>query len=55
MKILIIPSWYPDNDNSLKGIFFKELAEALAKKGNDVAVLYFDISFRMKRKNIGIK
>lgn len=55
MKILMIPSWYPDDRNSLKGIFFKELAEAFAKKGNDVAVLYFDISFRMKRDNVGVR
>ena len=32
MHILIIPSWYPTQNNQLSGIFFKEQAEALAKK-----------------------
>lgn len=39
MKILIIPSWYPNSLNSLGGIFFKEQAEALAKHGHDISVL----------------
>ncbi len=39
MKILIIPSWYPNSFTSIGGIFFKEQAEALAKHGYDVSVL----------------
>lgn len=39
MKILIIPSWYPNSFNTLGGIFFKEQAEALARYGHDVSVL----------------
>lgn len=39
MKILIIPSWYPNSFTSIGGIFFKEQAEALAKYGHDVSVL----------------
>jgi glycosyltransferase involved in cell wall biosynthesis len=38
LKVLIIPSWYPDKDNPVRGIFFKEQAEALSKYA-DVAVL----------------
>lgn len=34
MKILIIPSWYPNLNNNLSGIFFKEQAEGLAKHDN---------------------
>jgi len=40
LKILIIPSWYPNSFNSLSGIFFKEQAEALAKNGHHVSVIY---------------
>lgn len=39
MKILILASWYPDNEKPLNGIFFKEQAEALKKNGVDVCVL----------------
>lgn len=53
MKILIIPSWYYTNDNPLAGVFFKEFAELLAKRGNKVAIVYVDIKFGMKFKNIG--
>lgn len=31
MNIFIIPSWYPDNENPLDGIFIKEQAESLAE------------------------
>lgn len=39
MHILIIPSWYPTKENPIAGIFFKEQAEALAEKVNNVGVL----------------
>ena len=39
MKILILASWYPDDDKPLNGVFFKEQAEALKKSGLDVCVL----------------
>lgn len=32
MHVLILPSWYPNKNNPLSGIFFKEQAEALAKQ-----------------------
>lgn len=34
MKVLIIPSWYPNLNDNLTGIFFKEQAEALAKQSS---------------------
>lgn len=39
MKILIIPSWYPNPKNPLEGSFFREQAMALADAGHDVTVL----------------
>jgi glycosyltransferase involved in cell wall biosynthesis len=38
LKVLILPSWYPDKENPILGIFFKEQAEAL-NQHIDVAVL----------------
>lgn len=47
MKILVLPSWYPDNKKPLNGIFFKEQAEALVKSGVEVIVLSIAVkSFR---------
>lgn len=43
MKVLLLPSWYPDDKNSLNGIFFKEQAEALVKEGIEVIVLSINI------------
>ena len=59
MKILILASWYPDNEKPLNGIFFKEQAEALKKNGMDVCVLNIHLDslsnlFKGK-KNIGFK
>lgn len=39
MHILVLPSWYPNKNNSLTGIFFKEQAEALAKQDIDVGCI----------------
>lgn len=39
MKVLIIPSWYPNSFNPLGGIFFKEQAESLQKYGHTVSVI----------------
>ncbi len=39
-KILIIPSWYPNKDNTLTGSFFKEQASLLDKNNLDVKILY---------------
>lgn len=42
-KVLIIPSWYPTEENKILGIFFKEQAIALKKHGYEVTVLYPEI------------
>jgi glycosyltransferase involved in cell wall biosynthesis len=39
MHILIIPSWYPNSYDKLNGIFFKEQAEALAKREHKIGVI----------------
>ena len=38
MNVLIVPSWYPTEFNKISGSFFKEQAEALAKKNINVTV-----------------
>lgn len=43
MKVLLLPSWYPDNKKPLNGVFFKEQAEALSKVGIEVIVLSINI------------
>lgn len=42
MKILVLPSWYPNPQSPLNGIFFKEQSEAIAKLGHEVRVLAID-------------
>lgn len=42
-KVLIIPSWYPTEENKILGIFFKEQAIALKKHGYEVTVLFPEI------------
>jgi hypothetical protein len=45
--MLIIPSWYPNKNNPLSGIFFKEQAEALTKQKIKVGVIAInESSFR---------
>lgn len=39
MKILVMPSWYTTKESPLSGIFFKEQAQALARRGHDVTVV----------------
>lgn len=39
MKIVIMPSWYENFENKQLGSFFREHAEALQKKNNEVTVL----------------
>ncbi len=45
MRVLIIPSWYPSREAPLSGIFFKEQAEALARRGLEVEVLHVIAGF----------
>ena len=39
MHVLIIPSWYQTKKDKISGIFFKEQAEAIAKKLEKVGML----------------
>lgn len=55
MKVLIIPSWYGTEENQIRGIFFRELAESLVHQGADVAVLHFDIRHDVKKGGIEYK
>ncbi|MEH7504221.1 glycosyltransferase [Neobacillus drentensis] len=43
MKVIIVPSWYPTEENPINGIFFKEQARAIKKFGYEVTVLYPEI------------
>lgn len=45
-RLFIVPSWYPTAENPGAGSFFREQAEALAARGNRVAVLYAEARFR---------
>ena len=38
MRILILPSWYPTKNDPVRGSFFAEQAEALARAGHSVSV-----------------
>ena len=52
MKVLLLPSWYPDENNFLNGVFFKEQAESLVRQGIEVIVLSINIvSLSEIRKN----
>jgi glycosyltransferase involved in cell wall biosynthesis len=62
MHILIIPSWYPTEQNKINGIFFQEQAKAIAKYDvtNQVGVIsatYLSSLLALKTKNYsyGIK
>ena len=39
MHVLMLPSWYPRNDQDLSGSFFREQAQVLADSGHRVGVL----------------
>jgi glycosyltransferase involved in cell wall biosynthesis len=53
MNILLLPSWYPTEQNPLSGIFFREQAQALCRAGLKVYVLALNIySLREIRKYI---
>lgn len=59
MKVLLLPSWYPDENNFLNGVFFKEQAEALVKEGIEVVVLSINIvslsEFGKNKINSGLR
>ena len=39
MRVLVLPSWYPTSDDPIRGSFFAEQAEALARFGHKVSVI----------------
>ena len=41
MRILVLPSWYPTRDDPVRGCFFREQAQALARAGHRVSVFPF--------------
>lgn len=54
MKVLIIPSWYPNKNNVIAGSFFHEQAQLLNNNGYDVRILYgntFNYGFKYLIKN----
>ncbi len=42
MNLYIIPAWYPQNDDDVIGIFFREQAKALADRGHNVTVIHIE-------------
>lgn len=55
MKVLIIPSWYPTELNSLAGVFFREQAIALQKNGVEVIVAYSEFKKLRKLNKYNLK
>lgn len=55
MKVLMIPSWYPTEEDPLLGTFYKEQAEACAARGMDVAVCYVNVSGSFDPRHHGIR
>lgn len=51
-RVLILASWYPSRRNPLSGIFIKEQAEALARRGLDVQVLHVVVAQRGRGERI---
>ena len=51
INILILPSWYPDENNPINGVFFKEQVEGLNKLGINVTVLSINIESLSKLKS----
>jgi L-malate glycosyltransferase len=51
MHVLVIPSWYTCFRDKLRGIFFKEQAEALSRLGNRVGVIFVNQdSFNIRQR-----
>lgn len=53
MRVLFLPSWYPDKDNTVSGIFCKKQAEAISKVV-DVSVLYIKPCDSLEKFSIDI-
>lgn len=54
MKIMMVASWYPSEDNPLNGCFFQERARAWARLGCDVSVAVADVRLRLGNRKEGI-
>jgi glycosyltransferase involved in cell wall biosynthesis len=54
MHILILPSWYSDNENPISGTFFREQAQSLSQAGHMVGIIAPFLTVR-KNKKINIK
>lgn len=55
LKVLVIPSWYPTEENPLLGSFYQEETEALAARGVDAAVLYAAVDGDLSPARHGIR
>jgi teichuronic acid biosynthesis glycosyltransferase TuaC len=55
LHVVVIPSWYPSDENPIRGIFFRQQAHALERAGHRVGVVAPQHrSLRMlKRKRLG--
>ena len=42
MKLYIIPAWYPQDEQDITAIFFRQQAQALAQRGHEVTVLHIE-------------
>lgn len=42
MNLYIVPAWYPQNENDVTAIFFREQAQALAERGHNVTVIHIE-------------
>lgn len=54
MTVFIIPSWYPSEANPIIGSFFKEQAEALARRGHTVIVAYAEVNTKKREQPSGL-
>ena len=50
MHILVLPSWYPSEDDPIRGAFFAEQAQALARYGHKVSVIPLHADARGKTR-----
>ena len=51
MHVVIIPSWYSNDENNVLGSFFREQAKALSEAGINVTIAYNEIVPLYKYKN----
>jgi glycosyltransferase involved in cell wall biosynthesis len=52
MHVLILPSWYPADEQDINGTFFREQARALKKQGLTVGVVSISLLSLRKMRNI---